>query len=71
MYVGFSRIFLLGLTARRLYKTFGVKGLKYAKSQFHASRCIGKKSGLSPQGKITAQVVHDSSRLTHKFRPNL
>jgi hypothetical protein len=33
-YIGFSRIFLLGilifkgLTARRLYKSFGVKGLK-------------------------------------------
>jgi hypothetical protein len=35
VFVGFSRIFLLGilifkgLTARRLYKSFGVKGLKY------------------------------------------
>jgi hypothetical protein len=34
VFVGFSRIFLLGilifkgLTARRLYKSFGVKGLK-------------------------------------------
>jgi hypothetical protein len=40
VYVGFSRIFILGilifieLTARRLYKSFGFKGLKqdYGKS---------------------------------------
>jgi hypothetical protein len=35
VFVGFSRVFLLGilifkgLTARRLYKSFGVKGLKH------------------------------------------
>jgi hypothetical protein len=38
--VGFSHIFLLGilifkgLTARRLYKSFGVKGLSYCLYQF-------------------------------------
>jgi hypothetical protein len=36
VYVGFSRLFLLGilifkgLTARRLYKSFGIEGLKAA-----------------------------------------
>jgi hypothetical protein len=31
--------------------------LKYTKLQFHALSCVGKKSGLSPQGKITDWVV--------------
>jgi hypothetical protein len=41
VFVGFSRIFLLGilifkgLTARRLYKSFGVKGLNYASALWY------------------------------------
>jgi hypothetical protein len=40
VFVGFSRIFLLGilifkgLTARRLYKSFGVKGLIFTRGSF-------------------------------------
>jgi hypothetical protein len=42
-FVGFSRIFLLGilifkgLTERRLYKTFGVKGLIFEPKETHGT----------------------------------
>jgi hypothetical protein len=49
VFVGFSRMFLLGilifkwLTARRLYKSFGVKGLRGLMSD----RLVGKRSSFS------------------------
>jgi hypothetical protein len=49
VFVDFSRIFLLGilifkgLTARRLYKSFGVKGLKHTgKLSFYPSALVFK-----------------------------
>jgi hypothetical protein len=60
VFVGFSRIFLLGilifkrLTARRIYKSFGVNGLKQVARNTRADSYTAMKRCLAtnPDGKL-------------------
>jgi hypothetical protein len=62
VFIGFSRIFLLGVlffkgrSARRLYKSFGVKGLTYEPAE--NVPCLQMEAEAMYGNKLTCALVH-------------